>query len=88
MARFACLNMSYCMLCTVVSIEFDEMDYRAVENEQRLTVKISKNKKIAFPLQLQVSPLTITEAKDLGIALLPSIPIDDPMSPIEAGTHY
>ena len=45
---------------------------------------VSKSSRIASPITLTVSPLTIDEAVASGIPLSPLIPEDNPLSPSRA----
>ncbi len=66
-----------------VRIQFTEVDYHTPESGQ-LQVLVSKDSRIASPITMTVSPLTIDEAVASGISLPFSVPIDNPLSPFRA----
>ena len=63
---------------------FTEDDYRINEDGGSLLVIVAKSTRIASPITLTVSPLTIAEALASGDPLPPNIPEDNPLSPSRA----
>ena len=55
-----------------------------LESGMALPVMLSKNVRIASPITLTVSPLTVDEAIASGRPLPPNIPPDNPLSPSRA----
>ena len=60
-----------------------EDDFRTGETGQ-LPVVVAKSSRIASPITLTISPLTVDEAVASGKPLPPNIPEDNPLSPSRA----
>ena len=65
-------------------MSFTEDDYRVNEDGGSLPVVVAKSARIASPITLTVSPLTIAEALASGGPVPPNIPEDNPLSPPRA----
>ena len=75
-----------CGLYSAVQISFTEDDYRANEQNLRMPVRVTKDVQIANPIELDVVPLTVQQARENRPLLLPqNIPEDNSFSPPFAG---
>ena len=61
-----------------------EDDYRTNEDGGSLQVVVSKSQRIASPITLTVSPLTVAQALAAGVQVPVRIPQDNPLSPSRA----
>ena len=63
-------------------VQFTEDDYRANEALERMPVRVTKDKAIATPLVLQVTPMNVSAVIDANLPLpapqLPEININEP----------
>ena len=89
MPRLKFLVLVYFVIFSGVILQLTDDDYLANERDLSIGVDVTKNFRIATDLVLTVSPITLTEARELS--LLPrgvEVP-DDNMgrSPVEAGIH-
>ena len=78
-----------CMHAALV-IEFTSEDYRASEAELSLPVRVTKSSRVrlATPVTVRVIPSTLTQHRAFsGRPDPPGTLVDNPNSPIEAGTE-
>lgn len=75
-------------MSTELDIGFTEEDYLASEGMSAISVGVFKSQRIATPVTVSVSPLTLTQYRATGRPDLPGIPPDDIFSPIEAGMFF
>lgn len=69
-----------------MQISFTEDDFRANERDLQMPVIVTKDIRIANPIELDVVPLTVQQARVSMPLLLPqNIPEDDVFSPPYAG---
>ena len=54
---------------TGVDVSFTEDDYQGSESSQSITVRITKNRRIATPMNLTVNPITVEQAEGLGVSI-------------------
>ena len=75
-----------CLFCRIIGVEiiFTEDDYRTNEDGGSLPVFVSKSLRIASPITLTVSPLTVAQALAAGVQVFITIPQDNPLSPSRA----
>lgn len=80
----------FCFVCfhpfSVMDVSFTSDNYRASESGGTMTVVAKKNKRIASPLSLVITPMNVSQAMMSASGLsLPRIPADDkPRSPNRA----
>lgn len=68
-----------------MEIEFTEDSYRSIEGDfEQVFVRVAKRARIASPLTVMVTPLTLTQHRATGRAVPPGLPTDSTFSPIEA----
>ena len=73
-------------LYSVVQISFTEDDFRANEQNLEMPVRVTKDVRIANPIELDVVPLTVQQAQESRPLLLPqNIPENNVFSPPFAG---
>lgn len=69
----------------VLKVSMASADYRVSESNGTMTVVIKKDKRIATPLALRLSPHTVAQAMMWSGVTLPNIPTDfNPNSPNRA----
>ena len=73
---------------TVLEIMFDNDDYGASESELSISVRVTKNQRIATPVTIRVTPVTLAQHRSTGRPDPPGIPPDNQFSPIEAGEIF
>ena len=61
------------MLHAGLTVSFTEVDYKTTESEGALTVVVNKNGDNVGPLSFSLTPLTYSEAIDLGFSLNDSL---------------
>ena len=74
------------LFLTDVNFEFTENDYQANEPSPddpnpSLPVVVFKSARIASPVELMVSPLTVQAANTTSLPLPPNVPMNDTNSP-------
>ena len=74
----------YVIIIIGVEVFFTEEDYRVIEDGGSLPVVVAKSARIAFPITLSISPLTLAEALASGGPVPSNVPQDNPLSPSRA----
>ena len=84
-------GLCHCQCSTLYTLDlnvfFTEDDYRAPESALSVPVRITKDRRIATSVTLQIHPVTLMQAEQLGETIPEQMPDDDPFSPNRAGTH-
>ena len=76
-----------CNVCVVVTLGFEEEDYRATEGAV-MTVNIQKETILANPVTFRIAPLTVEEALNRSLIATSHFPSEDARSPNRAGEFY
>ena len=75
----------YNVVTAVLVLQFTNDDYRASEPELSLPVRVTKSNRIATPVTVSVTPVTLTQHRASGRPDPRGTLVDNPNSPIEAG---
>ena len=66
-------------------VQFQEGDYRANETQLWMPVLVTKNREIATPLVVQVTPMNVSAVIDAGLPLpAPELPPENTLEPNRA----
>ena len=60
MVKCFCIQKKHFVLCPVVRVQFTEDSYQANETQLRMPVRVTKNREIATPLVVQVTPMNVS----------------------------
>jgi len=83
--KFICIQKRHFVFCPVVRVQFTENSYRANETQLRMPVRVTKNREIATPLVVQVTPMNVSAVIDTGLPLPASeLPPENALEPNRA----